>query len=213
MGESALCPSWASTSCSQALGVQASGPLQSHQDVHCWLPGASFWDFESGLGHTPLPWASSLQVASTTSLPRPSGWASSYPSVCNLLALSLWRPSPARLPRSTCSGNGDFLLSSCSAQALGREGFSNRGSWALKCRLRSCGAQPLLLHSMWRFPSPGMEPMSPALAGGLFITESPGKPLKGLYSHESWTASLAWLGSRSLVRSVAYSFMFFVDFW
>ena len=29
------------------------------------------------------------------------------------------------------------------------------------------------------FPDPGMEPTSPALAGGFFTTEPPGKPLSG----------------------------------
>ena len=28
------------------------------------------------------------------------------------------------------------------------------------------------------FPNPGIKPMAPALAGGLFITEPPGNPLK-----------------------------------
>ena len=29
---------------------------------------------------------------------------------------------------------------------------------------------------MWGLPGPGIKPMSPALAGGLFATEPPGKP-------------------------------------
>ena len=29
---------------------------------------------------------------------------------------------------------------------------------------------------MWYLPGPGIEPMSPALAGGFFTTEPPGKP-------------------------------------
>jgi len=29
---------------------------------------------------------------------------------------------------------------------------------------------------MWDLPGPGIEPMSPAMAGGFFPTESPGKP-------------------------------------
>ena len=33
-------------------------------------------------------------------------------------------------------------------------------------------------HSMWDLPRLGIEPMSPALAGGLFTTEPPGKPRK-----------------------------------
>ena len=34
-------------------------------------------------------------------------------------------------------------------------------------------------------PDPGIEPVSPALAGGFFTTEPPGKPHKGiLFSHK-----------------------------
>ena len=29
---------------------------------------------------------------------------------------------------------------------------------------------------MWDLPGPGIEPVSPALAGGFFTTESPGEP-------------------------------------
>ena len=43
--------------------------------------------------------------------------------------------------------------------------------------LRSCGMQAYqLLRGMWDLPRPGIEPMSPALAGGFFTTESPVKP-------------------------------------
>ena len=34
----------------------------------------------------------------------------------------------------------------------------------------------LLLHSPGDLPDPGIKPMSPALAGGFFTTEPPGKP-------------------------------------
>ena len=40
----------------------------------------------------------------------------------------------------------------------------------------TCGAWALLLRSMWDLPGPGLEPMSPALAGGFLTTVPPGKP-------------------------------------
>ena len=43
--------------------------------------------------------------------------------------------------------------------------------------LSSCGALAQLLRSMWELPGPGIEPVSPVLAGGFFITEPPGKPI------------------------------------
>ena len=42
--------------------------------------------------------------------------------------------------------------------------FSNCGSWAQ------------LLHGMWDLPRPGLEPVSPALAGRFSTTAPPGKP-------------------------------------
>ena len=50
-------------------------------------------------------------------------------------------------------------------QQLWRMGFS------------SCGAQAQLLRGMWDLPRPGLEPVSPALAGGFLTTAPPGKPL------------------------------------
>ena len=43
-------------------------------------------------------------------------------------------------------------------------------------RLSSCGPWAQLLRGMWDPPRPGLEPMSPALAGRLSTTEPPGKP-------------------------------------
>ena len=45
-----------------------------------------------------------------------------------------------------------------------REHRLNSGTWAT------------MLHGTWDLPRPGIEPMSPALAGGFFTTELPGKP-------------------------------------
>ena len=43
-------------------------------------------------------------------------------------------------------------------------------------RLSNCGSQAQLLRSMWDPPAPGLEPVSPALVGGLPTTAPPGKP-------------------------------------
>ena len=53
--------------------------------------------------------------------------------------------------------------------------LSSCGSRALECRLSSCGARAQLLRGMWDLPGPGLEPMSPALAGGFLTTAPPGK--------------------------------------
>ena len=44
------------------------------------------------------------------------------------------------------------------------------------CRLSSCGSRAQLLRGMWDPPRPGLEPVSPALAGRFSTTAPPGKP-------------------------------------
>ena len=74
------------------------------------------------------------------------------------------------------------VASRCRAWALGVRasvvvacGLSSCGSRALERRLSSCGARAQLLHGMWDLPGPGLEPVSPALAGGFLTTAPPGK--------------------------------------
>ena len=43
-------------------------------------------------------------------------------------------------------------------------------------RLSNCGSRAQLLHGMWDPPRPGLEPLSPALAGRFSTTAPPGKP-------------------------------------
>ena len=42
-------------------------------------------------------------------------------------------------------------------------------------RLSNCGSRAQLLRGMWNLPRPGLEPMSPALAGRFSTTAPPGK--------------------------------------
>ena len=72
----------------------------------------------------------------------------------------------------------------CRARALGTQAsvvvacrLSSCGSLALERRLSSCGAQAWLLRGMWDLPRPGLEPMSPALAGGFLTTAPSGNSL------------------------------------
>ena len=80
---------------------------------------------------------------------------------------------------SYCGG-----FSCCRAWALGTWasvvvacGLSSCGLRALEYRLSSCGARAWLLRGMWDLPGPGLEPVSPALAGGFLTTVPPGKSL------------------------------------
>ena len=55
-------------------------------------------------------------------------------------------------------------------------------------RLSNCGSWAQLLRGMWDLPRPGLEPVSPALAGRFSTTAPPGKPNDILHSD---TAALA----------------------
>ena len=69
------------------------------------------------------------------------------------------------------------------------------------CRLSSCGPRAQLLCGMWDPPRPGLEPVSPALAGRFSTTAPPGKPqetnlwvflqqkLQGKFSFTQWNHS------------------------
>ena len=79
---------------------------------------------------------------------------------------------------SHCGG-----FSCCRAGALSAwasvvvaHGLSSCGLGALEHRLSSCGTQASLLRGMWDLPRPGLEPVSPALAGKFLTTVPPGKP-------------------------------------
>ena len=48
-------------------------------------------------------------------------------------------------------------------------------------RLSSCGSRAQVLRSMWGLPRPGLEPVSPALAGRFSTTAPPGKPKPCIY--------------------------------
>ena len=64
-------------------------------------------------------------------------------------------------------------------------GLSNCRSEALEHWLSSCGTWSWLLRSMWDFPGPGLEPVSPALADEFLTTRPPGKPQKYYFKANS----------------------------
>ena len=53
-------------------------------------------------------------------------------------------------------------------------------------RLSNCGSRAQLLRGMWDLPRPGLEPVSPALAGRLSTTAPPGKPSCGILVWSDW---------------------------
>ena len=62
------------------------------------------------------------------------------------------------------------------------------------CRLSSCGSQAQSLRGMWDPPRPGLEPVSPALAGRFSTTAPPGKP----YCAFLFSPGMGCTGSRTI---------------
>ena len=52
-------------------------------------------------------------------------------------------------------------------------------------RLSSCGSRAQLLRGMWDLPRPGLEPVSPALAGRFSTAVPPGKPSWEFFAHQN----------------------------
>ena len=50
-------------------------------------------------------------------------------------------------------------------------------------RLSNCGSRAQSLHGTWDLPRPGLEPVSPALAGRFSTTAPPGKPCWKIFNH------------------------------
>ena len=77
-----------------------------------------------------------------------------------------------------CAGFSLWWLLLLPSTGSRRTGFSSCGSWALEHRLSNCGTRAQLLCGMWDLPAPGLEPVSPAQAGGFLTTVPPGKSPK-----------------------------------
>ena len=66
--------------------------------------------------------------------------------------------------------------SHCGGFSCGRaRALSTWASVVVARGLSSCGARAYLLCGMWDLPGPGIELVSPALAGGFLTTAPPGK--------------------------------------
>ena len=100
---------------------------------------------------------------------------------CCVRALSScgeWEPlfvAVRRLPTAVVPAVAEHRLQSAGSVVVAR-GLSSCGSRALEGKLSSCGTRAQLLRGMWDLPRPGLEPTSPALAGGFLTTAPPGKP-------------------------------------
>ena len=96
---------------------------------------------------------------------------------------------------SSCSERGPLFIAvrrplTVAASLVGEHRLQTR-------RLSSCGSRAQLLHSMWDPPRPGLEPVSPALAGRLSTTAPPGKPHLPVFIFSLWQPqTFRWPGPK-----------------
>ena len=76
---------------------------------------------------------------------------------------------------SSCGKRGPLFIAVCGPLTIAASLFVEHRLQTH--RLSSCGSRSQLLCSMWDLPRPGLEPVSPALAGRFSTTAPPGKPL------------------------------------
>ena len=81
-------------------------------------------------------------------------------------------------------------FSCCRAAALGARASAVAAPGS-RAQLRSCGARAQSLCSTWDLPEPGIEPVSPALAGGFFTTEPAGKPKPSYFKWNQTTTCIS----------------------
>ena len=75
---------------------------------------------------------------------------------------------------SSCGKRGPLFIAVCGPLTIAASPVAEHRLQMR--RLISCGSRAQLLRDMWDPPRPGLEPVSPALAGRFSTTAPPGKP-------------------------------------
>ena len=75
---------------------------------------------------------------------------------------------------SSCGERGPLFITVCGPLTIAASPIAEHRLQTR--RLSNCGSRAQLLRGMWDLPRPGLEPVSPALAGRFSTTVPPGKP-------------------------------------
>ena len=76
---------------------------------------------------------------------------------------------------SSCGKRGPLFIAVCGPLTIAASPVAEHSLQT--CRLSNCGSRAQSLCGMWDPPRPGLEPVSPALAGRPSTTAPPGKPI------------------------------------
>ena len=96
----------------------------------------------------------------------------------------------------SCVKRGPLFMGHSSSRCAGLSHYRGLSCWEHRLqtrRLSSCGSRAQLLRGMWDPPRPGLEPVSPALAGRLSTTAPPGKPGFYLFMYVFIYLWLCWV--------------------
>ena len=77
---------------------------------------------------------------------------------------------------SSCGKRGPLSIAVCGPLTIAASLVAEH--WLQTRKLSNCSSRAQLLRGIWDLPRPGLEPVSPALAGRLSTTAPPGKPGK-----------------------------------
>ena len=80
---------------------------------------------------------------------------------------------------SSCGKRGPLFIAACGPLTIAASLVADHRLQTR--RLSNCGSRAQVLRGMWDLPRPGLEPVSPALAGRLSTTAPSGKPPKDFF--------------------------------
>ena len=80
---------------------------------------------------------------------------------------------------SSCGERGPLLIAVCGPLTVAASPVAEHRLQTR--RLSNCGSRAQLLRGMWDLPRPGLEPVSPVLAGKFSTTAPPGKPENSIF--------------------------------
>ena len=99
---------------------------------------------------------------------------------------------------SSCGKRGPLFIAVCgpltiAASLVAEHRLQTR-------RLSNCGSRAQMLRGMWDLPRPGLEPVSPALAGRFSTTAPPGKPRTSFLTSLNFKFLIHKMGTRMLPK-------------
>ena len=98
---------------------------------------------------------------------------------------------------SSCGKRGPLFIAVCGPLTIAASLVAER-------RLSSCGSRVQLVRGTWDLPRPGLEPVSPALAGRLSTTAPSGKPCVCVLTPAERRRGFLWPSGEERVKKATF---------